>query len=184
MVRMQANVVTDAAAVQALQETQARITAIGGVHRRLYMHSTVGLVALDDYLRFLTDELQTTLQDQSRMLRIALTVENLTTSTDKAISIGVIVGELVTNAFKYAYPQGCDGEVRVSMRAVNHAHAELRVEDDGVGFDLESIALGTGLGGKILKSMAVNLDAEIEQFSKNGGTTTLLRFPLAPAEKA
>lgn len=177
MVRMQASTVADPAAAQALQETQARITAIGGVHRRLYMHSTIGLVALDDYLRFLTDELQATLQDQRR-LRITLAAEDITTSTDKAVSIGVIVGELVTNAFKYAYPEGNNREVRVSVRAIDHSQAELRVEDDGVGFDVESAALGTGLGGRILKSMAVNLDAEIQQVSGPGGTRTLLRFPL------
>jgi two-component sensor histidine kinase len=179
MVRLKASAVSDPAAAQALLETQARITAIGGVHRRLYMHNTIGLVALDDYLRFLTEELQTTLQDPERKLRIALTAECLTTSTDKAVSIGVIVGELVTNAFKYAYPEGEGGEVRVSMRAIDDGFAELRVEDDGVGFDVESLALGTGLGSRILKSMAVNLEAEIKQASGADGTRTLLRFALA-----
>jgi two-component sensor histidine kinase len=178
MVRLKASAVSDPAASQALLETQARITAIGGVHRRLYMHSTIGRVALDDYLRFLTEELQATLQDPARKLNISLTAENLTTSTDKAVSIGVIIGELVTNAFKYAYPGGDGGEVRVWLKKVAPGRAQLCVEDDGVGFDLQSVALGTGLGGRILKSMALNLEAKIEQSSSPGRTWTRLCFPL------
>ena len=178
MVRMQASSVTDPAAAQALQETQARITAIGGVHRRLYMHSTIGLVALDDYLGFLTAELQTTLSDQARPHHIALDADAVTVSTDKAVSIGVIVGELVTNAFKYAYPEGRAGEIRVVLRAVDDGMAELRVEDDGIGFDPVASASGAGLGTKILKSMAVNLGSEITQHCEGGGSRTSLRFSL------
>jgi two-component sensor histidine kinase len=177
MVRMQAGSVTDPAAAQALQETQARITAVGGVHRRLYMHSTIGLVALDDYLGFLTAELQATLQDQTRPHSIELSAEDINISTDKAVAIGVIVGELVTNAFKYAYPDGEAGKIRVIMRAASPSDVELRVEDDGVGFDPAFSAHGTGLGSKILNAMALTLDGEVEQMTGPGGTRAILRFP-------
>jgi two-component sensor histidine kinase len=178
MVRMQTNGLTDPVAIQALQETQARIIAIGGVHRRLYMHDTIGLVALDDYLQFLTDELQNTLHDQERPHRIALSAENITISTDKAVSIGVIVGELATNAFKYAYPLGKAGEIRVSLRLEKSSHVELRVEDDGLGFDSSAAARGTGLGSKILRAMAVNLRGEILKKDATNGTSISITFPL------
>jgi two-component sensor histidine kinase len=178
MVRMQTNGLADPVAIQALQETQARITAIGGVHRRLYMHNKIGLVALDDYLQFLTDELQCTLQDQERPHRIAFSADNITITTDKAISIGVIVGELATNAFKYAYPPGEAGEIRVSLRLENPSHAVLRVADDGVGFDPNGTARGTGLGSKILRAMAVNLRGEILKDDAANGASISITFPL------
>lgn len=178
MVRMQTNGLTDPVAIQALQETQARIIAIGGVHRRLYMHNKIGLVALDDYLQFLTDELQGTLHDQERPHRIALSAENITISTDKAVSIGVIVGELATNAFKYAYPSGEAGEIRISLRLEQPSHVELRVEDDGLGFDPGAAAHGTGLGSKILRAMAVNLRGEILKRDAPRGTSISITFPL------
>lgn len=176
MVGIQANTVTDPAAAQALHQAQARIAAVGAVHRRLYMHDTIGLVALDDYLKFLADELQTTLQDQARPHHVVLTADNVTVSTDKAVSLGVMVGELVTNAFKYAYPNGKSGEIRISLRRAEPSHVELRVEDDGVGFAGAPAACGAGLGSKILKSLAGNMGAELDQRSDVTGTSTTVRF--------
>lgn len=171
MVRMQASAISDPVAVQALQETQARITAIGGVHRRLYMHSQIGLVALDDYLRFLTDELQGTLRDEEHPLAIRLVADSITVSTDKAIPIGVIVGELTTNAYKYAYPPGVAGDIRVTLTRKDRDHAELLIADDGVGFDENAGARGTGLGSRILKAMATNLRGEIVKHDVARGTS-------------
>ena len=178
MVRMQASHLRDPGAVQALQETQARITAIGGVHRRLYMHSQIGLVAMNDYLNSSPTNCRATLQDQERPHRIALSAENFTVSTDKAVPIGVIVGELTTNAFKYAYPPGTAGEIRISLRRAEPMRAELLVEDDGIGFDDSAPPAGIGLGSKILRSMAANLHGEIVRNAAAKGTSISIRFPL------
>lgn len=178
MVRMQASALGDSTAAHALQETQARITAISGVHRRLYMHDKIGLVALDDYLQFLTAELQGTLHDQEHPHRIVVAADNITISTDKAVSIGIIVGELTTNAFKYAYPPHIAGEIRVSLRRVDPSLAELQVEDDGSGYDDSMAARGTGLGSKILKSMAVALHGEVIRNRRDKGASISIRFPL------
>ena len=177
MVRMQASTLSDPGAISALQETQARIMAIGGVHRRLYMHDTIGLVALDDYLKFLTEELQGTLRDAERPHDIRLVADAITVSTDKAVPIGVIVGELTTNASKYAYPDGAAGEIHVILRRLDLARAELRVEDAGAGFDEAAVARGTGLGSKILKAMAQNLRGEIIRNSPARGTSIAIVFP-------
>lgn len=174
MVRMQASAIADPVAVKALQETQARIMAIGGVHRRLYMHSKIGLVALDDYLKFLTEELQATLRDDAHPIEIRLSAEPIVVSTDKAIPIGVIVGELTTNAYKYAYAPGQQGEIRVILRMIDAARAELRVEDDGGGFEAGAAARGTGLGSKILQAMAHNLHGDIVKNASPGASVSLI----------
>ena len=182
MVRMQASTLKDPAAAQALQETQARIMAIGGVHRRLYMHSEIGLVALNDYLQFLTEELQDTLRDQEHPIDIKLVADSITVSTDKAIPIGVIVGELTTNAYKYAYPNGTAGEIRVTLKQMESGRAELRVDDDGIGYDESDRARGTGLGSKLLKAMAVSLRGEIFKHPVTRGTCISMIFPCNDAE--
>jgi two-component sensor histidine kinase len=178
MVRMQATVLADPAAVQALQETQARITAIAGVHRHLYTSDRIGRVEIDDYLGHLVGELQGSLADDDHPYRVTLHAERMEISTDKAVSLGVIVGELVTNAFKYAYDKGESGEIRITVEAVGGDAARLTVADDGVGSDPSGPARGTGLGSKILAAMATNLKAVVEQDLAASGTRIHVDFPV------
>jgi two-component sensor histidine kinase len=178
MVRMQASALSDPVAVQALQETQTRITAVGEVHRRLYMHNRIGLVALKDYLEAFVEDLQTTLNDRDKPHRLSVEVEPITVTTDKAVSLGVMVGELVTNAFKYAYPDGAAGEIRISLEREGIERAVLAVADDGQGFDPSLEAKGTGLGSKILRALAQNIQGEISFDGAAGGSRVSLRFAL------
>ncbi len=178
MVRMQSTTLSDPAAIAALQETQARITAIAGVHRRLYISDHIGLVDIEDYLGHLVGELQTSLADEDHPYEIRLSAERLTIPTDKAISLGVIVGELVTNAFKYAYAIRAPGEIRVSVRRDEGAAITLIVEDDGQGFDPQSPNRGTGLGSKILKAMASSLKAAVAYPPYPAGTRVQVTFPI------
>jgi two-component sensor histidine kinase len=178
MVRMQANALDEPAAVRALQETQTRINAIAGVHRRLYVSEQIGLVEIDDYLAHLVNELQDSLADSEHKHRIEFSSEKLTIHVDKAISLGVIVGELVTNAFKYAYPPRAEGEIRVSLAAAAYPLCRLTVEDDGKGFATETLATGTGLGSRIMTAMASNLQGSLTKEPTAKGARFVLDFPL------
>jgi two-component sensor histidine kinase len=178
MVRMQASLLKDPAAVQALNETQARIAAIAGVHRRLYASDTIGLVEIDDYLGHFLNDLETSLAGPDRPYTVRLSSERIAVPTDKAVSLGVIVGELVTNAFKYAYPPGVAGEIRVEAHSAGGS-AHVTVEDDGQGFDPTAAPTGTGLGTRILAAMAINLQADIRFEPRSNGARVVVDFPLA-----
>lgn len=179
MVRLQATALTDPAATAALQETQARISAIAGVHQRLYTSNRIGLVEIDDYLSHLIGELQTSLTDDEHPYRIRLIAERVTIPISKAISLGIIVGELVTNAFKYAYAPGAPGEIRVCVTQNPPAQVHLTVEDDGRGFDPHAPARGTGLGSKILEAMASSLKASVDYAPGALGTRVKMVFAIA-----
>jgi two-component sensor histidine kinase len=178
MVRMQASILTDPGAVRALHEAQTRITAIAGVHRHLYGAHRIGLVEIDDYLANLVGELQDSLGGDERSHEIRLTADRLTVATDKAVSLGIIVGELVTNAFKYAYPESHAGEIRVAVSRRGEGRARVVVEDDGIGFDPSAPFRGSGLGSKIVAAMAVNLDAEVCHGPGPIGSRFTIDFPV------
>jgi two-component sensor histidine kinase len=153
-----------------LAETQARITAIAGMHRSLYTSDDVSRVELDRYLNRLTAELYSSLHSAEKPVRLLLDADPISMSADKAVSVGMIVTELVTNAFKYAYAPGKGGDIRVQLKMLDQGTAMLRVEDDGIGIDTESAPKGTGLGSRIVKSMASTLGDGLRYLDVTSGT--------------
>jgi len=178
LVRMQMTTVTDPAAIDALAETQARIIAIAGVHRRLYTSNNVGSVNADEYLAALVEELDTTMRSAGHTAVVRLQADHMMINTDKAVSLGVAVTELVTNAFKYAYETCAFGEIRVRLVRAAESTAVLVVEDDGIGWNGEGAAKGTGLGSKIIKAMATTLGSRIQYETMTPGTRASLEFHL------
>jgi two-component sensor histidine kinase/CheY-like chemotaxis protein len=177
LVNLQAKAVVDQAAKDALTETRARIFAISQVHKRLYSSGDVRHVELDEYLKGLLDQLQTVMRSEGRNTNVVYELAPLKLGTDASINLGVVVTEWVTNAFKYAYPE-CAGEVRVYLRRLDGGNAELVVEDDGVGLSSDQIALGTGLGSKIVSAMATNMQAKVLYRQGGRGAHASLSFPL------
>ena len=172
------------AAYDALVETQNRITAIAQVHRRLYTSNDVAAVELDAYLSGLAEELEVSMRAAGRAHPIRLAVPAVKVATDKAVSLGVIVTELVTNAYKYAYPQGDGQEIRVIVERAGQdlevptgdSRLSLAVEDDGVGWSGGGAAKGTGLGMRILRAMASSLQSDLVFDKSRRGTRASLTF--------
>jgi two-component sensor histidine kinase len=175
--RLQAGAMSDPAAKSALDEMQARIHAIAGVHRRLYTSEDVQAVDLDPYLGSLVEELGATLRADGGAQTLRLFADPARVSTDRAVSIGIIVTELVTNALKYAYPPGVQGEVRVRLTA-DAGRATLTVEDDGVGWRGQGAAKGTGLGMRIVSAMAADLRSALHYDPDYAGARAVLTFDL------
>ncbi|MBS4083425.1 MAG: sensor histidine kinase [Rhizobiales bacterium] len=180
MVQLQARALTDQAAKDVLSETQARIYAIASVHKRLYTSKDVRVVDLDAYLAAVLDQLAVTLKNEGGGASLRYTIEPLKMPTDRSINLGVAITELVTNAFKYAYPDG-NGEVRVKLASLKNGSAELIVEDDGIGRNENALAKGTGLGTRIVHAMASNMEAKIEYLERARGTAARIVFPLKEA---
>lgn len=176
MVRMQASLLDDERAKYALQETQNRIAAVAGVHRHLYASDNVGEVEIAAYLGHLLEELHTSLAGAGETHEIVARLDPIVIKTDRAVSLAVVVGELVTNAFKYAYPEGEPGEIRVSAETVDD-HVRVVVEDDGVGWTGAGEVKGTGLGSKIVRAMCRNLEATLSWPEREKGTRVVVEFP-------
>jgi two-component sensor histidine kinase/CheY-like chemotaxis protein len=169
---------TDEGARAALRESQARIEAVAHVHRRLYTSDDVSTVAMDEYLHGLIDELAKSVGPHGAAPRLTLDAAPLRVSTDQAVSLGVVVTELVTNAVKYAYGPGETGEIRIILKPdETRDRALLTVEDDGPGM-AAGAAKGTGLGGKIISAMASGLRSAVEFDPEHKGVRARLAFDL------
>ena len=175
LVTLQSRTVEDQAAKTALSETQERILAISLVHKRLYLSSDVRSVALDEYLAGLLDHLQTSLRTRYHGVTLTYSLVPTELDTDAAINLGVVVTELVTNAFKYAYPEGV-GEVRIRLLTRPDEYAELIVQDDGIGMAANAAAKGTGVGSRIINAMCVSLGTQVEYHDLRPGTAVHVKF--------
>ena len=167
----------DEGARNALKESQARIEAVAHVHRRLYTSGDMTSVAMDEYLEGLIDELGKSVGPGDASPNITLQASPMRVSTDQAVSLGVVVTELVTNAVKYAYAPGQGGEIRVILASDANGRALLTVEDDGPGMGDGAIK-GTGLGGKIISAMASGLRSVVELDKAHKGVRARLAFDL------
>lgn len=175
LINLQSKSLEDRAAKDALAETQDRILAISLVHRRLYGSNDVRSVALDEYLTGLLDHLRDSMRSQGRGMTLLHEVEPIELATDASVNLGVVVTELVTNAFKYAYPDRI-GEIRVRLRKLPDEQAELVVEDDGIGRAEGAPAKGSGVGTRIVNAMCETLGTKIHYRQRLPGTAAHLVF--------
>lgn len=178
LVSMQATHVRDATAKQALLETVNRINAVGQIHRRLYSTDDVRTVEMRSYLEGLAQELRSAIVSDGQNHAITLDADPVRVPTDRAISIGVIVSELITNAFKYAYAPGESGEIRVSLRQLGPDEVELTVSDDGIGWGDDAQPRGAGLGLRIITAMIDALKGVMNRDKSDKGASITMRFPI------
>jgi len=150
------------------------------VHRRLYSSGDAESVDLNEYLSTLLANIEASMRDEGHDAALRHDIEPLRLKTDACVSLGVIVAEWVTNAYKYAYPSR-HGEIRVILKRLSAGQAELLVEDDGVGRGGEPATKGTGLGTRIVAAMARTIGAEVQYLQRDPGTAARLEFAATPA---
>jgi PAS domain S-box-containing protein len=173
LLTLQADQIQSAEGKAALEESHNRVRSFALLHEELYRALERGQVRLTDYLRRLVEAFQ-----HAHQVRILLDLpgEQPVLDIDRAISCGLILNELLTNAVKHAYPGEAAGEIGVGCRHTA-GECELRVWDRGVGLPPAVRPDQTGsLGLRLVRILARRLSARVSVEVGNG-TTFLLRFP-------
>ncbi|MEO7411632.1 MAG: response regulator [Sphingomicrobium sp.] len=173
-IHMQSRGLGNEAAREALADTQRRIDAIAQVHRKLYTSDDVESIEMSDYLAAIVEELEGTWSTPDAPRTIRLVADPLRLHPDKAVSIGVIVNELVSNACKYAYDPASGGEIRVALSRADDSRFSLMVEDDGIGMVAGDAPRGSGLGSKLVLAMAKSLAADFDYDAAHAGVRARL----------
>jgi two-component sensor histidine kinase len=159
---------------ESLEAAEARVMAVARVHQHLYTGADLRTVQLAGFLSGLCSSLQ---DNAPPGVQLKVEAEPLLVEARRASALGIIVTELVANAFKYAFPAGGPGSVQVCVRAAD-GRLELRVRDDGRGVDEGAAPQGTGVGMRIVRGLARSLKAVLSVHAPGRGTEVRLAVPL------
>lgn len=138
---------------QALEAARSRVHAIASAHRRLRLGDDMETVTADEFLEAVLQDLATTGSD-AKAVALVGDVEPIVISARDATTIGILIGELVTNALKHGFPDGRGGRITVRLKRDADGVPTLCVIDDGVGIDNDSQPGEGGLGSVIVKQLA------------------------------
>jgi two-component sensor histidine kinase len=169
---LQARSTSDFVAREALLEAVTRVNVIARGRERLGALNEVDKVELLPYVEDICASLGDMLRDV-RPIAVRVVGSNFEVSASQAVSIGLIVNELVTNAFKYAFPDGRDGTVAVTLARPDN-FIKVEVSDNGIGCPPEA---DRGLGSKLVRLLASQMGGEVDQFTDASGCQVTVTIP-------
>jgi two-component sensor histidine kinase len=160
-------------ALTAIRDSQQRIHSISLIHQKLYQSENISLIDMSVYIRELTDYLQGSF-DTGKNIRFDLQTEPIELDVTQAVPLGLILNEAISNAVKYAFPNGKTGTVTISMRQTGEDQLALSVADDGAGlpegFDINK---SNSLGMSLMRGLSKQLNGSFELKNENGLTVVV-----------
>jgi PAS domain S-box-containing protein len=173
---LQAESAGDAAVRAPLEESRSRVRAMAVVHEILCESSDLSRVDFDQYLRKVTRGIVAWGDRRGVVLEVAVDARDALLDIQQAVPCGLIVNELVTNALKYAFPDGRPGRIGVSFARDAEGRGVLTVSDDGVGLPAALVpASARTLGLRMVHGLATQLEAVVT-IERSEGTRFELVF--------
>jgi PAS domain S-box-containing protein len=164
----------------ALQETISRVQSIRVLYEKLLISAELNEISMNDYVESLLDALVMVF-DPQRTITVKTRIADIVIPSETAVSIGIVINELLTNAFKYAFTDRDGGLVSVSLDQSEHA-VTLVIRDDGAGIDeaiLERPSPGFGL--TIVTMLVEQLQGTL-RFTNDNGTQVTLEIPIGSGD--
>jgi two-component sensor histidine kinase len=157
-----------------LRDAHQRVMSVAAVQQQLLAASPLDPVYIGPYLSRLSQTLAASMTDDSRPISLEVQADGGTVSSAEALSIGLIVTELVINAFKHAFVGDAAAGVLVIAYETAETNWRLAVSDNGIGPPEDQLNLDKsrpGLGTIIVETLAKQLDARVEVIGSRRGTT-------------
>ena len=173
---LQARSIKDAATRKKFEESRYRIQAMAMLHEILYQSDSLAKIDFADYIRRLAEHLVRSYGAGGR-IRLQVRLDPLYCHRDVALPCGLIVNELLSNTFKYAFPGGKSGEVSIQLRRETNGTVHLLVGDNGIGLprDLDWETPVT-LGLRLVRTLARQIEANVETDGGGHGTVFSITF--------
>jgi len=181
LLEMQQSATDDAKALGVIREAAGRVRAMALVHQSLYQSESLDRVELDAYLRRIVTGLQSSIGSSARLEVVVAPVQ---VAIEVAVPLGLLVNELLTNAFKYGARPGADGaEVRLTLEGQG-PHFALVVHDAGPGLPAGADSdRPKTLGLKLARALARQIGARLTYTYDEGSRFLVEAETSVPADR-
>jgi two-component sensor histidine kinase len=177
LLSLQASRLEDEKAIRAVTEGQQRVEAMSLIHQQLYQTDNVSGVSVREYIHDLVNGLMQSFGYADEFV-LKTDIEPIVLDLKMAVPVGLIVNELVTNAFKHAYHGVNSPELSIRLRQSDRIQLEIR--DNGTGIDVAKWKKtgGSSFGKRIVASLTKQINGKMEVSAENGSAFLLSFSPV------
>ena len=178
LLKLQSGYIKDKEALEIFKKSTSHVRLMALIHEKLYQSKDLARIDFAEYVRGLTSYLLVMYNVSSSLIKLNIDVKNVFLDINTAIPCSLIINELVSNAFKYAFQDGKKGKIKIALHHINKNKFELIVSDNGIGFPKDLDFRNTeSLGLQLVITLVKQLGGAIELHS-NGGTEFKISFTL------
>ena len=175
LLSLQAGSVEDGKAQSALRDSENRIRSMALVHAQVYEERDLSDISLGDYARSLAGNLISAYSESAGASRFYISGDELSMGMDRAIPLGLVLNELITNSLKYATVGRGGCSIRVDLRKDRNGGAVLRYSDDGPGLPSDaSLEKPKTLGLQLISLLAQQAGGHVERDPENSAGLVIL----------
>jgi PAS domain S-box-containing protein len=173
MLSLQARSNPDPMLTGIIQDIELRIRSMALIHEHLYRSENLDRIPLAEYLKSLSAVISSTFQRPN--IKFHNDLETMDSNIEAALPVGLIANELLTNAFKYAFPDGAGGNITLRLRQLEGERIEMTVTDDGIGLPEHfSVAEQPTLGMFMVRLLIEQLYGKLEIDTAKGTTFRII----------
>lgn len=175
LLKLQAGHIKDRKILNLFKNCQDRVKSMALIHEKLYKSEDLTNIDFMDYVKDLVRYLCTTYTISQDRIQLLFAVKEVKIGVNKAIPLGLITNELVSNSLKYAFPDGRKGKIMIGLEQQGNKYI-LTVSDDGIGIpadiDLQDVE---SLGMQLVQSLSAQIHGKA-RLLREKGTTFLIEF--------
>ena len=165
------------AAIEALEEGKSRVKAMALIHQKLYQNEDLSVIEMQGYIESLVNSVQSVFKKGGHNINITIDAEGVELDIDRAIPFGLILNELVSNSFKYAFPEGHDNaKIYIHLRKTG-SQGFFEYTDNGVGLpdDTEERA-NSSMGYRLINRLVNQLQSKLNVDKTSEGVRFWFNF--------
>ncbi|MES2776688.1 MAG: histidine kinase dimerization/phosphoacceptor domain -containing protein [Bacteroidota bacterium] len=170
---LQSHTITDMQASAAIKEGKNRVQSMALIHQNLYSEGNIKGIRIKEYISNLVQTLCDSYSITNDKVKINADIDDLNLDVDTMIPLGLVLNELVSNAFKYAFNEGKRGELNILLQE-KEDKLNLKVSDNGIGFPVNmDVKGGKSFGLKMIRAFAQKLKAKLDIYNNNGAVVEM-----------